>query len=1183
MGQQRKFILFSDLHMAASTREAALASLRSVRELCTEHKARPIFLGDFWNVSNVIDTETLNAVIDELRNWSGLRSIWIPGNHDQVDLAGMTHGLEVVQSVIGDALLATEPMTCAGTGLRLIPYRRQRPLVMQAFADKGDAVAVLCHIDVLGAKWNDKIQALHGIPVNELPADVQIFTGHYHCPHAVDGAPHVVYIGSPYQTGFAEAGQQKRVVLVEDGDTAEGWRNFKSLPLDIGPRHYNIDLNTSEEPDLRPGDRVIFRIEDSAHNDQHRAFIAGMQEKGVAVEVRIESKVQKTRIKNAASLGVTDLWRAYAVVVKMAERVRDIGLEILAKPNLWTERERRDAAVRFVAVDVEGYGPFLEKVTYPLDKRGAVLVTGCNLDDPGSESNGAGKTTLVMATLWALTGRTDLRPSGNTMTGLAAEMVNDDARDAIVELVCEVNGLPLIVTRTMGKAGHKLGVNYGGDDCSGATVALSQAKLDSIIDTELLARTVFFGQHSTRGFLEMTDSAAKAQLAEVVSVAPWEAALAYVKVKLSSLRTDKGEHETALNTLQGRLSEISVEAAQQAADEWEAGRVLRIADLQRQIQVEEGKQSVWLAEWDQRKLDAAAEVDTVAGLRAAQDVVLLAEAAAADVAFKEVNAQIDGWKTARVARVAEVQKSIADLMATTGPNPADVQELARLQATVRDSVPLPFVSATTKHLRVQQIEQQQQLQKTQTALDGVATRGTERRAERERRAAAQALELAALRAQTNACPTCQQEVGADKHAALVIAMEARHAAELQVIDASIESLKGEYRAANNRKAIETALADIAQKIVVCEAADKVEDAETRAALETLASKIADVQGRIAAARQIAEAQVAEKRKAIEAINAEQVPFSSTDASRRLAAACSIVNPHTAVEQQLRRSLYNIGAEIYPGLQLLRMLQAHLVSAGEEGNPHAAAVQTAKDRLAELGSQIEAKQAALDAVNLSVDDLERLEAMFGKGGVQNYAMEDALADLQNRVHTYLDQLSGGYLSLELQASTVSDKGKVSEKFSKTVLVRRRDGRYVKRDVQQLSGGQWRREATAMTLAHAEFVAARTGIQSNLLVLDEVFQHLDPAGRARVSQLVRGLDYDSILVITHDIDLSDAFETVDRVVMSRDVSTVHLAVDPHEKPAAPVDDGRKVGPVKGAVRKRGTVATAAMTLALAPEAA
>lgn len=62
----------------------------------------------------------------------------------------------------------------------------------------------------------------------------------------------------------------------------------------------------------------------------------------------------------------------------------------------------------------------------------------------------------------------------------------------------------------------------------------------------------------------------------------------------------------------------------------------------------------------------------------------------------------------------------------------------------------------------------------------------------------------------------------------------------------------------------------------------------------------------------------------------------------------------------------------------------------------------------------------------------------------------------------------------------------EKIDKVVRVQLGDGRVVDRSVRQLSGGERQRVAVALQLAFADFAAERSGVHSDLVVLDEAFQ-------------------------------------------------------------------------------------------------
>lgn len=80
---------------------------------------------------------------------------------------------------------------------------------------------------------NDGFKSEAGLTPQAFP-NKPVYTGHYHKPHTVTGFPNIMYIGSPYQTGLAESGQMKRLLLLENNS----WSIVDEIPLDIGKRFH---------------------------------------------------------------------------------------------------------------------------------------------------------------------------------------------------------------------------------------------------------------------------------------------------------------------------------------------------------------------------------------------------------------------------------------------------------------------------------------------------------------------------------------------------------------------------------------------------------------------------------------------------------------------------------------------------------------------------------------------------------------------------------------------------------------------------------------------------------------------------------------------------------------------------------------------------------------------------------
>ncbi len=82
----------------------------------------------------------------------------------------------------------------------------------------------------------------------------------------------------------------------------------------------------------------------------------------------------------------------------------------------------------------------------------------------------------------------------------------------------------------------------------------------------------------------------------------------------------------------------------------------------------------------------------------------------------------------------------------------------------------------------------------------------------------------------------------------------------------------------------------------------------------------------------------------------------------------------------------------------------------------------------------------------------------------------------------------------------------------------------------SGGEQTRLEFALRIALARLVASRSGSESGILALDEL-SYLDSAGMAQVAAVLRSLDeFRSILLVSHDDRLSDAFDQ--QIVVVRD---------------------------------------------------
>ncbi len=1191
----KTWIVFSDLHVTSRSLEVCLAVLRRVHTEAVARNAGILFCGDFWHERGRVPVAPLNAVLEVMRDWTQ-ETVFMPGNHDQVDLGGTEHGLTAIAAAVSVARCIDVP-TMLGSAL-VIPYRRDAEEVIAAIAEHPEARALLCHIDVVGAFMNEAIQAGHGILPERLPK-CPIYTGHYHKPHAVPGHEHITYVGSQWQTGYSEAGQQKRLLLL-DGET---WEVLEEIPVDIGPRHFSCDVAKLDWPTgLRAGDRVIVQADSPEPQwfAADRERVAAWRAAGITTDVRVRPSEASSRIDDAEKLPTQELWQRYAKVVDLQPELIAVGLTVLQETAvLAPEAERR--FIEFDSVRVVGYGPFVDELVYPLGNRGAVLVTGRNVDMPGADSNGAGKTTLVMAAVWALTGETDPRPDGAGMKGLGKEVINEAGKAAEVELRLHLNGDEVVVRRRMTATSHSLSVHHRGLDITQQDLTLTQALVDEMLGTQHLCRVAFQGQHELRGFLEATDKAAKDALAEIVDISAWIAA-----ALVASKRADEANSAVVSAEQQrvsaGDLIGVAATAVEQATAriaEWDAGRAQRIADLEAQA-------ATAIVEADERRCVAGNELAAATAAASAAEAADAAWArqrdadlAAATEAASGVAARDDEWRTAHTADLTaagdrlrsldterrewsdERARRAATLRDAPLP-PSQVADIARLREGKRELPPEPRMPPEPQRPPDPQQPVEPSLPPEFEAAE-TAARSALAEAEGRLRSIStdgQAAKAALQRVQDlpPTCDACGQAVGqshkdrlcgeadavvvaarAEYRAAQTAAEEARGAlaaaqdalsharidhratiAQLRLVyneavakqhldyNAALTKRRDEHRDALDRwqQIVDTIRAeDTARRTAVAD----IEDAWRRSASERYATCMAETWPRQehfdGAADRVrtlnaARSPHADARLRAEALVREimgrRAPDNGAAAARRRA---------TDAEQAL--AMVDVA---------VRQARARVDAEAATTNPYHGVLADAQARAAAADKRLGDAEMDVARTKLAEALAKQLVKHFGRQGVQSFVLEAALADLQRRAQGYLDELSDGYLRLEIGATSTTAKGGVSERISRRVLVRQADGGYVERKIPQLSGGQRRRVIVATTLAFAEFCAARTGLSTSMVVFDEVFQHLDAAGRAKIDGLLRTMPYRTILVISHDADLADAFDHVDLVTMSGDRSRV-----------------------------------------------
>jgi DNA repair exonuclease SbcCD ATPase subunit len=238
-----------------------------------------------------------------------------------------------------------------------------------------------------------------------------------------------------------------------------------------------------------------------------------------------------------------------------------------------------------------------------LDRRGLVLLSGENQDDPANDSNGSGKTTILEALTWGLFGEGLPRPQGNATQGVRADevlssMVGKQCR-VVVDLADEDVHYRVERWRKYKfegqrrDSGCRLWVNGVIREALDAneTERLIQQQLG--IDREIWCRGVLFGQESAFNFCEATAAQRQAILTTVMGLSEIDTWIDRCRDEKRALTNRMAESGGRLTVLRQQIERALGEDPSAQAQAFEAQRAQTAAQLQRKEAeiTEAGKQA----------------------------------------------------------------------------------------------------------------------------------------------------------------------------------------------------------------------------------------------------------------------------------------------------------------------------------------------------------------------------------------------------------------------------------------------------------------------------------------------------------------------------------------------------------------------------------------------------------------
>ena len=148
----------------------------------------------------------------------------------------------------------------------------------------------------------------------------------------------------------------------------------------------------------------------------------------------------------------------------------------------------------------------------------------------------------------------------------------------------------------------------------------------------------------------------------------------------------------------------------------------------------------------------------------------------------------------------------------------------------------------------------------------------------------------------------------------------------------------------------------------------------------------------------------------------------------------------------------------------------------------------------------------------------LEEAFGRNGIQALIIENAIPEIEEEANSLLHRLTDNRIHVSIESLQDLKKGGTKETLD--IVISDELG---ERSYDLYSGGEAFRTDFAIRIALSKVLARRSGTKLRTLIIDEGFGTQDRKGLEHLIDAVHEVskDFDKLIVVTHIMDLKDAF--------------------------------------------------------------
>jgi len=228
-----KIVIYADLHLYNHHRllvnsETALRFLTYLKTYCLENDINTIVnAGDFFHTKAKVYAPHLIQAWLRIKDIdkSNIQQYTIIGNHDMSNPDNTMNSILFVFSDYAKIIPDYYFIDYENVRIHFLSFTRN--LFENFILSEEKKNVLIAHLDVIGFIMPNGFRAKKGFKLNDFSEFDLVITGHY---HKYQSRENIIYVGSPYQTSFAERDQLHGFLVFDTDNVSHEFIEYSNAP-----------------------------------------------------------------------------------------------------------------------------------------------------------------------------------------------------------------------------------------------------------------------------------------------------------------------------------------------------------------------------------------------------------------------------------------------------------------------------------------------------------------------------------------------------------------------------------------------------------------------------------------------------------------------------------------------------------------------------------------------------------------------------------------------------------------------------------------------------------------------------------------------------------------------------------------------------------------------------------------